>query len=106
MYVIEMRRERSDLASFSQLIQELINGSVRRHTFTQSELELLFDLQTSKLRKSSKPEALRRYLRAVQQHPSTESAILRFSTFLDRESAGRMPSPSVHLNEPIPQNAA
>ena len=93
------------MASFSQLVQELINGSVRRHTFTQSELELLFDLQMSKLRKSSKPEALRRYLRAVQQNVSHESPLLRFSTFLEREAAARLSS-SPGLRERIPQTAA
>ena len=80
---MEMRRERSDLVSFTQLVQELISGSVRRHTFTQTELELLLDLQMCKLRKSSKPEALRRYLRAVQQQqPPADPAVFRFSTFL------------------------
>ena len=88
-----MRRDRSDITSFCQLIQELIGGTVRRHTFTQSELELLFDLQTSRLRKSSKPEALRRYLRAVQQHNSHASSVLRFSSFLERESASRLAQP-------------
>jgi len=57
-------------------VQELIDGSVRRHTFTQAELELLLDLQNSNLRKSSKPEALRRYLRAAQQQFSQESSLL------------------------------
>lgn len=92
------------MSSFNQLVQELINGAVRRHTFTQSELELLFDLQTSRLRKSSKPEALRRYLRAVQQHSITESSILRFSTFLERETAARLPVPGMRI--PLPQTAA
>jgi hypothetical protein len=100
-----MRRERGDLASYSQLIQDLINGSVRRHTFTQSELELLFDVQTCRLRKSSKPEALRRYLRAVNQHLLTESGFLRFSTFLDREMANRLAATS-SLPMPLPQSAA
>lgn len=103
--MIELRRERADLASYSQLIQDLINGSVRRHTFTQSELELLLDLQTCRLRKSSKPEALRRYLRALHQHVAAEATILRFSTFLDREAASRLMAGS-SLPIPIPQSAA
>lgn len=101
-----MRRDRSDLASYSQLVQELINGSVRRHTFTQNELELLFDLQMCKLRKSSKPEALRRYLRALHQTGALDSAPLRFAAFLQRESASRLSSSPSILNTPAPQTAA
>jgi hypothetical protein len=52
--------------SFTQLIQDLVGGAVRRNRFTQRELDLLLDLQTSKLRKSARIDALRRYLRAVQ----------------------------------------
>ncbi len=106
MFVIEMRRERSDLASFSQLVQDLISGSVRRHTFTQSELELLLDLQTSRLRKSSKPEALRRYLRAVHQHFAHESRILRFSSFINRDNVPRLSAQNAPLQVQFPQTAA
>ena len=106
MVVIEMRRERSDLASFSQLVQDLINGSVRRHTFTQCELELLLDLQTSRLRKSSKPEALRRYLKAVHQHFAHESRILRFSAFLNRDNVARLSVRNATLPVPFSQTAA
>jgi hypothetical protein len=87
--VIDTRVERLDLASFSQLVQELITGSVRRHTFTPSELELLLDLQRSRLRKSSRPDALRRYLRAVHQHFAEQSSLLRLATFLERENEKR-----------------
>lgn len=74
------------MASFSQLVQELIHGSVRRHTFTKNELELLFDLKHSRLRKSSRPEVLRRYLRAVQQQWNVHGVALRLSTFLEQEN--------------------
>ena len=103
---MELRRERSELTSYCQLVQELILGTVRRHTFTQTELELLFDLQTCKIRKSSKPEALRRYLRAVHQQSACGPSILRLSTFLDREVAARLTSVHAVLPEPLPQTAA
>ncbi|MBV9676695.1 MAG: hypothetical protein JO185_10200 [Acidobacteriaceae bacterium] len=83
-----------DLASFSQLVQEVITGSVRRHTFTRYELELLFDLQRSRLRKSSRPDVLRRYLRAVQHHFAEESSLLPLSAFLERQNEKRA-APSV-----------
>jgi hypothetical protein len=78
---------RFTFVSFSQLVQELISGTVRRHTFTQSELELLLDLQNSRIRKSSKPDVLRRYLRAAQAQFAQQGSVLRFSKFIERENA-------------------
>jgi len=65
------------------LIQDLVGGAVRRNLFTQRELDLLLDVQTSKLRKSSRIDTLRRYLRAVQaaQAQGAEEPP-RFSNFL------------------------
>src|SRR3954470_23490227 len=84
---------RFTFVSFSQLVQELISGTVRRHTFTQSELELLLDLQNSRIRKSSKPDVLRRYLRAAQAQFAQQSSVLRFSKFMERENAPKNPPP-------------
>lgn len=56
----------SEWTSFTQLIQELASGAVRRNQFSHWELDLLLDLQLSRLRKSSRADALRRYLRVVQ----------------------------------------
>jgi hypothetical protein len=69
--------------SFTQLIQELANASVHRNLFTTWELELLLDLQQSRLRKSARGDALRRYLRAVQLSQANGAGQPpRFSTFL------------------------
>jgi hypothetical protein len=57
----------SEWTSFTQLIQELVGGAVRRNRFTQWEMDLLLDVQTARLRKTARTEALRRYLRVVQQ---------------------------------------
>jgi hypothetical protein len=97
--------ESPELTSFNQLIHELIGGAVQRNTFTQWELELLLDLQTCRIRKSSRPETLRRYLRAVQQHSAEcpDSPPLRLSDFMNRESARRTPRQG---NEPEPDTAA
>src|SRR3954471_22668970 len=84
---------RFTFVSFSQLVQELISGTVRRHTFTQSELELLLDLQNSRIRKSSKPDVLRRYLRAAQLQFAQEASLLRFSKFMERENPSRSTPP-------------
>ncbi len=44
-----------------------MTGVVRRHTFTQWELEFLLDLQTSRIRKAQRNTVLRKYLQVVQQ---------------------------------------
>jgi hypothetical protein len=79
----------AEWTSFTQLIQELVSGTVHRNLFTRWELDLLLDLQNSKLRKASRIDALRRYLRVVQlsQTKSAEEPP-RFSTFL-QETASR-----------------
>src|SRR5206468_10659125 len=84
---------RFTFVSFSQLVQELISGTVRRHTFTQPELELLLDLQNSRIRKSSKPDVLRRYLRAAQIQFAKHESVLRFSKFMERENAPKSTPP-------------
>jgi hypothetical protein len=75
------------MTSINRLIHEIIGGSVRRHTFSQWELELLLDLQTCRVRKSARSELLRRYVKAVQQH-FTEGAVspLRLAAFLEHEN--------------------
>src|SRR3954464_14819847 len=94
---------RFTFVSFSQLVQELISGTVRRHTFTQSELELLLDLQNSRIRKSSKPDVLRRYLRAAQLQFAQQNSLLRFSNFMEREAAPRAtPAPPAFQAPAIP----
>jgi hypothetical protein len=73
----------TEWTSFTQLIQELVAGAVRRYKFSQWELDLLLDLQISQLRKSSRADALRRYLRMVlasQANGATEPP--RFLTFM------------------------
>jgi hypothetical protein len=101
-----------ELTAINQLIQELIAGTVRRSTFSQWELELLLDLQTCRVRRSSRPDMLRRYLRAVQlQYVKYPAATpLRLATFLGWEARRRnTPGPeeqeSVAANS-VPQLAA
>lgn len=99
----DSRFERSDWTSFNQLIQELIGGAIRRHTFTQWELELLLDLQMSRIRKNSRPEVLRRYLRVVHQRfAQGATAPPRLSAFLEAEIQQRVaPSESEHGAETV-----
>jgi hypothetical protein len=86
----DARSGRADLTSFSQFVQEVIGGAVRRHTFTQWELELLLDLQTCSIRKSARADLLRRYLKAVHREFAEGAASpLRFSSFLERRKQRR-----------------
>jgi hypothetical protein len=78
------------LTSFSQFVQEVIGGAVRRHTFTEWELELLLDLQRCPIRKSARADLLRRYLKLVHREFAEGASIpLRFSSFLERRSQRR-----------------
>lgn len=83
----EIKKQQTEMTALHQLVQDIIGGSMRRNTFSQWELELLLDLQTCGIRKGSRSETLRRYLRAVQQHYAQGArGPLRLSTFLDREN--------------------
>ncbi len=82
--------ESSDLnavwASYCQLVQQLTLGNVRRNTFSQWEMELLLDFQMARIRRSSRTETLRRYLKAVQQQLARGEPIpQRFSRFIETE---------------------
>lgn len=86
----ENERNQEEMTALHQLVRDIIGGAVRRNTFTQWELELLLDLQTCQIRKGSRPELLRRYVRAVQQHFAQGAmAPLRLAAFLDQENQRR-----------------
>jgi len=86
-----MHFSKNDWASFTQFVHELIGSTVRRHTFSQWELDLLVDLQMSSVRKSSRPDLLRRYLKAVHHSlAQAASAPPRLSNFLKAEQQARV----------------
>jgi hypothetical protein len=64
----DTKTERPEWTSFQRLVQDMIAGDSRRHTFSQWELEFLLDLQNARLRKSSRESLLRKYLRIVNQY--------------------------------------
>jgi len=87
VYLTSARPYRSELASFSDLVHEVIGGDLRRrHVFSQWELELLLDLQMCRVRKSARCGLLRKYLKAVQQHFAEGATVPpRFSSFVAQE---------------------
>ncbi len=73
--------------SFCQFVQHLIAGNVRRNTFSQWEIDLLLDIGTTPMRRSSRPEMLRRYLKTVQrQLAGGAPSPIRFSEFFENET--------------------
>ena len=83
----------TDLTAYLELIQDIMGGAVRRHTFTRIELDLLLDVQGCPMRKTAKTEMLRRYLRAVQQRFAIDgSAPQGFATFLEAENQTHHPN--------------
>jgi len=81
--LIDLKTRSPEWSSYHRLVQDLISGGVKRHTFTPWEVELLLDLDNSRLRKTSREGALRKYLRSVQQcHTEGALAPPRFCAFL------------------------
>lgn len=79
-------------------------GNVRRNTFTQWEMELLLDLQMAPLRKSSRSEFLRRYLKDVQQQQQAGAAApLRFSRYFEREMEQRKLAELIAKTKALPR---
>jgi hypothetical protein len=78
------------LAQFNQLIQELIGGSLRRHTFHAWEMELLVDFAHCPVRRPARGNMLRRYQKAaLKQFARGDEAPLRLADFLAHERARR-----------------
>jgi hypothetical protein len=82
------------LAQFNRLIQELLRGSMHRNTFRPWEVDLLLDIESCRLRESSKRETLRRYQKAVQRHMEKGARLpLKLSEYLEAVKAKRGQSP-------------
>jgi hypothetical protein len=80
------------LVPFDQLIQELIGGSLHRHSFRAWEMELLVDFAQCGVRGPARGNLLRRYQKTVrQQFLAGNEAPLRLSEFLEREQMPQQP---------------
>ena len=89
--LVLVQRSYSQWLSFSQLIQELIGGVVRRHMFSQWELDLLLDLQLSQMSKTERSILLRRYLKFVLQEQSAGALEPpRLGSFLAAQNQARL----------------
>jgi len=90
----------TDLNAYLQLIHDIMDGTLRRHTFTRIELDLLLDVQASRMRKTAKTEMLRRYLRTVQQQFAVDgSGPQGFAAFFEAENQADHAN---SLGQPVP----
>jgi hypothetical protein len=79
-----------ELGQFNRVIQELIQGGMKRSSFQTWEMEFLLDVDLCRIRKSSRAEVLRRYQRAVQKRISSgQAGFPKLSTFVETERARR-----------------
>jgi hypothetical protein len=71
------------LARFNRLLQDVLQGSTRRNTFLQWEVDLLLDIDNCRLRDTALKRELQRYRNAVQRHMGRgERLPPKFSDFL------------------------
>ncbi len=81
------------LGRFNRLMQDIFKESASRNCFYPWEIELLLDIQSCRLRDSSRRETLRRYQKTVQRHLEMGgTSLLKLSEFLEKER-GRRPRP-------------
>ncbi len=78
------------LGRFNRLMQDLFRESPNRNCFYPWEIEILLDIQSCRLRESSRRDTLRRYQRVVQRQLEQGGTMpLKLSEFLDRERGRR-----------------
>jgi hypothetical protein len=70
------------LARLDRLVQDVIQGSIRRNSFHPWEVELLLDIRDCSLPDGALRRALRRYQKTVRRKMDQGAALLRFSEFI------------------------
>ena len=71
---------------FNRLIQDLLQGTVKRNHFQPWEISLLLDMDECDLPKGRRFEILRRYQRAVNRaYEDGSPELLKLSGYLDRK---------------------
>jgi hypothetical protein len=93
---------------FNRLVKELLQGEVRRTSFQPWEVHLLLDLESCRLTRSRRDEALRRYQRAVEKQLGRRQVPpIRFVEFVGRRKHGPIlvPPPSRPLHDPASLNS-
>ncbi len=72
------------LARFNRLMQEVLDGNVRRKSFKLWEADILLDIMSCQLKGQAMPDLLRRYQKAVQlQMTSGPRLPLKLSEYLE-----------------------
>lgn len=71
------------LREFNRLITDLLQGRLQRNGFRRWEIDILLDLETCKLRRSTRRETLRRYQQAMTRRLEDGEPIQVLSQFLE-----------------------
>lgn len=67
---------------FNRLIADLLQGRMQRNGFRRWEIAILLDLETCKLRRSTRRETLRRYQQVMSRRLDNGEALLLPSEYL------------------------
>lgn len=89
LVVINEQIDNVHVNDLNRLVQELLRGGPRRSIFTVWEMEFLLDMETCRIRKTSRENLLRRYQRAVQKSCAASAAIPTLSAFVAVERSRR-----------------
>lgn len=71
------------LREFNRLITDLLQGRLQRNGFRRWEIDILLDLETCKLRRSTRRETLRRYQQAMTHRLEDGEPIQVLSHYLE-----------------------
>lgn len=99
--MIEPTHDGELLVRFNRLIRELLRGTMTRNTFRPWEIQLLLDIESCGLRKSSRRDILLRYQKAVQRQMENGARFpMKLSEYLEttrgRRRANGRSSSGVH----------
>jgi hypothetical protein len=89
LVVINEQIDNVHVNDLNRLVQELLRGGPRRSIFSVWEMEFLLDMETCRIRKTSRENLLRRYQRAVQKSCAASGAIPTLSAFVAVERSRR-----------------
>lgn len=89
LVVINEQIDNVHVNDLNRLVQELLRGGPRRSIFTAWEMDFLLDMETCRIRKTSRENLLRRYQRAVQKSCAASGAIPKLSAFVAVERSRR-----------------
>lgn len=71
------------LREFNRLMTDLLQGRMQRNGFRRWEIEILLDLETCKLRRSTRRDTMRRYHQAMTRRLENGESLQLVSEYLE-----------------------